>query len=143
MKYIIVYLISMFKFVGGPAFGAAYDLSLVGIAFMTTLGMMTSVLVISFFGIKLRAWVNKKYKQKRKVFTRQNRRVVRIWRNYGEFGISFFTPVLFSPVIGTLLIIALGGRRKKVIGYMLISALFWAFTFSLLSDALLGALLGI
>jgi hypothetical protein len=143
MKYIIVYLISMFKFVGGPAFGAAYDLSLVGIAFMTTLGMMTSVIIISFFGLKLRIWAIKKYRRKRKVFTRQNRRVVRIWRSYGEFGISFFTPVLFSPVIGTLLIVALGGRRKKIIGYMLISALFWAFTFSLLSDVLLGVLFGV
>jgi hypothetical protein len=57
MKYIIVYLISMFKFIGGPAFGAAYDLNLIGIVIMTVLGMMTTVVVISFFGMRVRNWI--------------------------------------------------------------------------------------
>lgn len=140
MKYILVYLISMFKFVGGPALGAAYDLNMIGTATMTILGMMTSVIIISFFGIKLRAWINKKYRYKRKVFTKRNRRLIKIWKGYGEFGLSFFTPVLLSPVIGTLLITTLGGKRKKVITYMLISAVFWAFIFASLSDLLFDIL---
>jgi hypothetical protein len=140
MKYIIVYLISMFKFIGGPAFGAAYDLNLIGIVIMTVLGMMTTVVVISFFGIRLRNWMQKKFKTDKKTFSRRNRRIVRIWRGYGEFGVSFFTPVLFSPIIGTLLVTALGGRRNKVLTYMLISAIFWAFTLASLSDLLLDVL---
>lgn len=136
MKYIIVYLISMFKFVGGPAFGAAYDLNMIGTAAMTISGMMTSVTVISFFGIKLRAWIQKKYKYKGKVFSKHNRRIIKIWKGYGEFGVSFFTPVFLSPIIGTLLVTTLGGKRKRVITYMLISAIFWAFIFASLSDLL-------
>jgi hypothetical protein len=140
MKYIIVYLISMFKFIGGPAFGAAYDLNLIGIVIMTVLGMMTTVIIISFFGIKLRNWMQKKFKSNKRTFSSRNRRIVRIWRGYGEFGVSFFTPVLFSPIIGTLLVTALGGKRKKVLTYMLISAIFWAFTLASLSDLLLDVL---
>ena len=140
MKYIIVYLISMFKFIGGPAFGAAYDLNLIGIVIMTVLGRRTTVVVISFFGIRLRNWMQKKFKTDKKTFSRRNRRIVRIWRGYGEFGVSFFTPVLFSPIIGTLLVTALGGRRNKVLTYMLISAIFWAFTLASLSDLLLDVL---
>lgn len=85
MKYIIVYLISMFKFIGGPAFGAAYDLNIFITSSMTILGMMTSVVTISFFGIRLRTWIQKKYKYKKKIFTKRNRRLVKIWRAYGEF----------------------------------------------------------
>lgn len=140
MKYIIVFFISMFKFVGGPAFGAAYDLNLIGIVAMTVTGMMTTVVVISFFGIRMRNWINKKFRTKRKTFSRRNRRIVKIWRGYGEFGVAFFTPVLFSPVIGTLLVTALGGKRKRVITYMLISAIFWAFALASLSDVLLDLL---
>ena len=140
MKYIIVYLISMFKFIGGPAFGSAYDLNLAGTATMSVLGMMTSVTIISFFGLKLRTWIQKKYSFKRKVFTRRNRRIVKIWRGYGEFGVSFFTPILFSPVIGTLLVVTLGGKRKRVFTYMLISAVFWAFIVTSLSDLLFDIL---
>jgi hypothetical protein len=140
MKYIIVYLISMFKFIGGPAFGAAYDLNLIGIVIMTVLGMMTTVVVISFFGMRLRNWIQKKYSYKRKKFTKRNRRIVKIWRGYGEFGVSFFTPVLFSPIIGTLLVTALGGKRNRVFTFMLISAIFWAFALASLSDVLLDVL---
>jgi hypothetical protein len=140
MKYILVYLISMFKFIGGPAFGAAYDLNLIGIVVMTVLGMMTTVVIISFFGIRLRNWIQKKYKYKRKTFSRRNRRIVKIWRGYGEFGVSFFTPVLFSPIIGTLLVTTLGGKRNRVLTYMLISAIFWAFALTSLSDVLLDIL---
>jgi hypothetical protein len=130
----------MFKFIGGPAFGAAYDLNLIGIVIMTVLGMMTTVIVISFFGIRLRNWIQKKYSYKRKTFTKRNRQIVKIWRGYGEFGVSFFTPVLFSPIIGTLLVTALGGKRNRVFTYMLISAIFWAFALASLSDVLLDVL---
>lgn len=140
MKYIIVYLISMFKFIGGPAFGAAYDLNLAGIVFMSVLGMMTTVVIISFFGIRLRNWMQKQFRHDKKTFTRRNRRIVRIWRGYGEFGVSFFTPVLFSPIVGTLIVTALGGKRNKVFMYMLISAIFWAITLTSLSDLLLDIL---
>lgn len=140
MKYIIVYLISMFKFIGGPAFGAAYDLNPIITAVMTLLGMMTSVTIVSFFGLKIRDWIQKRYTLKRKLFTKRNRRIVKIWRGYGEFGVAFFTPVFFSPIIGTLLITALGGKRKRVLLYMLISAFFWAFVIASLSDLLLDLL---
>lgn len=140
MKYIAVYLISMFKFIGGPAFGAAYDLNLIITALMTIFGMMTTVTIISFFGLRLRNWIRKKYGYKQKLFTSRNRRIIKIWRGYGEFGVSFFTPVLFSPIIGTLLVTTLGGRRKRVFTFMLISAIFWAFALASLSDLLLDIL---
>jgi hypothetical protein len=140
IKYIIVYLISMFKFIGGPAFGSMYDLNIFGVAAMTILGMMTTVIIISFFGVKLRNWVQRKNKSKRKVFTKRNRRIIKVWRGYGEFGVSFFTPIFFSPVLGTLIVTTLGGKRKRVISYMLISAIFWAFIVASLSDLLFDIL---
>jgi len=140
LKYIVVFLISMFKFIGGPAFGAAFDLNVPITAVMSILGMMTTVIIISFFGIRLRLWIQKKFTFQRKVFTKQNRRIVKVWRGYGEFGVSFFTPIFFSPVLGTLIVTALGGKRRRVITYMFISAVFWAFLIALLSDFLLDSL---
>ena len=143
IKYISVYVLSMFKFIGGPALGNAYGLSFTEIFLSTVLGMMTTVFIFSFFGIRIREWWLHKYKRtgKKPRFTRRNRRIVQIWRTYGEFGISFFTPVIFSPVIGTLLVTSLGGRRSKVILYMFISAVFWAIAIGSLSELLLNAIL--
>jgi hypothetical protein len=137
LKYIIVFLISMFKFIGGPAFGAAYDLNVPVTALMTVLGMMTTVIIISFFGIRLRFWIQRKFARQRKVFTKQNRRIVKVWRGYGEFGVAFFTPIFFSPVLGTLIVTTLGAKRPRVILYMFVSAVFWALLIALLSDFLL------
>ncbi len=136
IKYLSVYFLSMFKFIAGPALGAVYGFSFIEKFLITVLGMMTSVIVMSFLGKKLRAWTQRKFrrKTKKKRFTKRNRRIVYLWRHYGEFGVSFFTPLIFSPVIGTLLVMVLGGKRKKVIFYMFISAVFWALTITSLSE---------
>ncbi|HLF32855.1 MAG TPA: hypothetical protein VI583_01380 [Cyclobacteriaceae bacterium] len=129
-KYLTVYLISMLKFIGGPTLGAAVGLSFLETVAATVLGMMTTVVIISFFGRGLRTWLNNTFNRDRKTFSRRNRRFVTFWKKYGLFGVSFLTPVLFSPILGTLLVNAFGGSRSKILGYMLFSAIFWSLTLS-------------
>jgi hypothetical protein len=129
-KYLTVYLISMLKFIGGPSLGAAVGLSFLETVAATVLGMMTTVVIISFFGRGLRTWLNNTFNRDQKVFSRRNRRFVTFWKKYGLFGVSFLTPVLFSPILGTLLVNAFGGSRSKILGYMLVSAIFWSLTLS-------------
>jgi hypothetical protein len=126
-KYISVFLASMFKFIGGPAMGMAFGLTFWETVLLTILGMMTSVLLVSTFGPGFRNWLDKIFRRNRKVFTKRNRRFVTLWRKYGMFGVSFLTPVVFSPVLGALLVNAFGGSKKKILTYMLISAIFWSF----------------
>lgn len=127
-KYISVYLISMLKFVGGPTIGTAVGLTLLETIILTVLGMMSTVSIISFFGRGFRRWIISKFSKNKKVFTRRNRRFVFIWRKYGVLGVSFLTPVVFSPILGSLLVNAFGGSKKKIMGYMLASAIFWSIT---------------
>ena len=129
-----VYLISMLKFIGGPAFGTHYELSYLETIILTVLGMMTTVVIISYFGIRMRKWWLCKKKNRGKRFSKKNRRIITIWRNYGVFGVSFLTPVFFSPIIGTLVVTLLGGKRKQVLTYMLFSAIFWSVTISIVLD---------
>ncbi len=126
-KYLTVYFASMLKFVGGPTIGAAVGLTFFETVILTILGMMTTVLVISFFGPRFRSWLNKIFRRDKKLFTKRNRKFVIFWRKYGLFGVSFLTPVIFSPIVGTLLVNAFGGSKTKILGYMLISAIFWSF----------------
>ncbi|MEM0909474.1 MAG: hypothetical protein AAGJ37_00780 [Pseudomonadota bacterium] len=121
-----VFLISMVKFLGGPALGPPLGLHLIETAIMTTLGMMTTVIAISSFGPRFRAFLSRFFKRKKKLFTKGNRRFVVFWRKYGIFGISFLTPVLFSPVFGALLVNTVGGSTHKIYTYMLLSAVFWS-----------------
>ncbi len=129
-KYFTVFILSMFKFVIGPTTGIFAGLSIIETATLTCLGMMTSVTISSFGGTVARDWWFNTFRHDRKLFSPRNRKVVRFWLRYGLKGLSFLTPVVFSPIVGTLLAISFGESKQRVIRYMLFSSLFWAFTLS-------------
>jgi hypothetical protein len=129
-KYFTVYATSMLKFIAGPTIGAAIGLTFMETLILTVLGMMTTVIVIAYFGKKIREWYLLKFGKKRKLFTKRNRRFVYIWRNYGIIGVSFLTPLIFSPPIGALLVTSVGSPKKKIILYMFASAVFWGIAYS-------------
>lgn len=64
--------------------------------------------------------------QKPKVFTKRNRKIVKIWARYGLAGIALVTPVILSIPIGTLIANSLVSDRRKIILYMFCSILFWS-----------------
>lgn len=64
--------------------------------------------------------------QKRRVFTKRNRRIVRIWKSFGLAGIAIITPVVLSIPIGTVIANSLESNKRRIIGYMFLSILFWS-----------------
>ncbi|BDD03086.1 hypothetical protein [Aureibacter tunicatorum] len=126
-KWLTAYFSSMFKFVGGPALGTAFGLSYFEMVLATALGMMTSVFLITFFHKFIRRVVKKIRGKNVRVFSRNSRRFVRVWKRYGVFGISLLTPLVFTPIGGALLAVSFGAKRSKILLYMTISAFFWAF----------------
>ena len=123
LKYLSIYGLSTLKFVFGPTLGASYGFSVVLTAVLTAAGMMTTVYIFTFFGEQLRGLINRFRKKDRKLFTKRNRQFVRIWRKYGEMGIAMVTPLLLMPIGGAILINTLGGKRRKIIFWMWVSAL--------------------
>jgi hypothetical protein len=94
--------------------------------------MMTSVLIFSLLGAGVRAKLFNRRKKKRRLFTSRNRRIVRIWRRYGLSGVAFLTPLIFSPILGTIVASSFGEPWKRIFVYMFVSAVFWGVVFSLL-----------
>jgi len=121
-----IYLLCTLKTIFGPVMGYTAGLSPIFTILITVSGMMTTVLIFTLFGEKIRTKILKKYIKPRKIFTPKNRRFVRIWSRYGELGISFLTPILLSPPGGSIIAIALGGTRKKTIGYMFLWSVVWS-----------------
>lgn len=127
LKYFSVYALSGIKFIFGPTLGIAYGFSLVLTACLTAAGMMTTVYIFTFFGPQLQRFTDRFKKKDRKLFTKRNRRFVRIWRKYGVKGLALVTPVILMPVGGAILVNVLGGKRSKIIFWMWVSALGHAF----------------
>jgi len=125
LKYFTVYFLSGLKFVFGPTFGVANDLPIVAIIILTACGMMTTIYLFTFFGEDLRKFMAR-FRKNPKVFTKRNRRFVKIWRRFGLEGVCLLTPLILTPPGGGLLANLLGTNKKKLIKWMWISALGWS-----------------
>jgi len=137
---LLIYALCMVKIIFGPTMGYAAGLSPLVTVIITVAGMMTTVILFSFIGEWVRETILRRYIKPKKVFTKRNRRFVKVWRKYGELGISFLTPILLSPPGGSIIAMALGGSRKKIIAYMLLWSVVWStiitYTFYYSGDAL-------
>lgn len=129
LRVATVYLSSMLKFILGPVGGYAAGLNIVVTILVTVSSMMTVVLVFTFFGDFIRQRLFRRLMNPKK-FTERNRRYVWIWRRYGMFGIALLTPILLTPIGGTLLAISFGTPKNKLILFMFVSAAAWAVVLS-------------
>jgi hypothetical protein len=133
LKYLSVYILSGVKFIFGPALGVvAYDLPLFAVIILTSLGMMTTVYVITFFGDFIRGIIDKYLIKEKKTFTSRNRRFVKLWTKFGLKGVCLLTPLILTPAGGGLLINVLESKKSLIIKWMWISAIFWSTVICLL-----------
>lgn len=129
-KYGAVCLISMFKFVIGPTTGVLSGLTIAESALFSSLGMMISVLLFSLGGSAVRDWWFTAFRHDRKLFSPRNRKIVRFWLRFGLGGLAFLTPVVFSPIVGTLLAVSFGEPRFRIFRFMAAASLFWGVVLS-------------
>jgi membrane protein DedA with SNARE-associated domain len=130
LKVATVYVSCMLKFIFGPLGGYAAGFSLITTILVTVAGMMTVVLLFTFFGNWIREKVISRFFKKRKKFSLRNRRFVTIWKKYGLIGVAALTPIILTPIGGTLLAVSSGSPKEKIILYMFISASVWSVFFS-------------
>ena len=130
LKYISIYLLSMTKFMAGPSMGVAIGIPTIWTIVISVLGMMTSVLIFTAIGERTGyPWINRLMgyiKSKQGL----NQRFQYMWKRFGVAGITFLTPVFFTPIVGTILVSGMGSPRGKIIIYMFFSAVFWSITLS-------------
>ena len=126
----------MVKFFGGPLTGAALGLGFWQTLGLTVAGMMTSVAIFSMVGSAVsRYYARARIRKKKPIFNKKSRRIVKVWQKFGMGGIAFLTPVLLSPIIGTIIATVLGAKRGQILLHMLWSAVLWGtiFTFALIN----------
>lgn len=129
LKAIPVYFSSMFKFIFGPVGGYGVGLNLLTTILATVAGTMTVVVMFTFFGDWIRARLFGRF-SKRKISLKRAAKLKLIWKRYGLFGVALLTPILLTPIGGTILAVSSGSPREKIIVYMFVSASFWSVVIS-------------
>lgn len=129
LKYITVIGWTMVKFIFGPVFSAMFDIPFFHAVLLTITGMMLAVLLFTFAGTEIRKWWQARFSKNKKIFTARKRNMVKVWRKYGIWGVAALTPLIFTPIGGTMIAVSFGEKKSKILLTMLISGIFWAFVF--------------
>lgn len=128
-KIISIILLTMLKFIFGPTLGYAAGYPFLVSVAITITGMMLSVLLFTYLGAYLRKTIIDKLYRNSKVFSKRNRKFVVVWKKYGERGVAFLTPLLLTPIGGTLILTGYKTKKGRIVKLMTLSAIFWAFVF--------------
>jgi membrane protein DedA with SNARE-associated domain len=126
LKAFSVYLSSMIKFIFGPIGGKAAGLHLITTVVVTAAGMMTVVIAFTYFGEFIRSRILDRLFKKKKPPSDMAPPKAGFFKKYGLVGIAFFTPIILTPIGGTLLAVGISTNREKIIFYMLMSACVWS-----------------
>lgn len=138
-QIILIWLLSMIKFVFGAvplalAFGFSFWKT---IAVTCTGGFMGITIFVNlgeYFVKKARERKEKRIaegrKKRKRVFTRTNKIIVYMKRNFGLIGIAFITPPLLSIPLGSILAVRYFRHKSKyyILTIMYISIVFWSFS---------------
>lgn len=102
----------------------------------TNVGGILGIYFFAFLSEKVIAWWYRTFRKKRltsenkdrkkKIFTRKNRRIIRIKQRYGLFGIAVTTPFLLSIPVGTFLVVRYYRSSKIKFTYLIVSNLVWS-----------------
>lgn len=137
-KYFTVIALTALKFFNGPIAGIILNLTWVETALCSIIGMMAMVVLMCLIGLEARILLKKYRKTEPKLFSKRSRFAVKIWLKLGIWGIAFFTPLIFTPIGGTLLALSFKVPIPKILFSMLVFAVFWGviltFAFFQISD---------
>jgi hypothetical protein len=103
----------------------------------TNVGGILGIYFFAFLSDKLIAWWNRTFRKKhredlrktspdKKIFTKRNRRIVRIKQQYGLIGIAVSTPFLLSIPVGTFLVVRYYRTTKTRFLYLIASNVVWS-----------------
>ena len=103
----------------------------------TNVGGIIGIYFFAYLSGKLILWWNRTFRKPRqenqnnpsgekKVFTKRNRRIVRIKQQYGLIGIALSTPFLLSIPVGTFLVVRYYHSTKTRFLFLIASNVVWS-----------------
>lgn len=103
----------------------------------TNLGGLLGIYFFAFLSEKLIAWWNRTFRRsepqtavngqkEKRIFTRRNRRIIRIKQQYGLIGIAVSTPFLLSIPVGAFLVVRYYRHTHSRFLYLISANLLWS-----------------
>lgn len=134
-KIFTVFLSCVFFFgkLGMPSAILLFKFNFLKVFLVTTISGFTSNVLFTYFSAAILKWWDgyKERKQlfaKKKVFTKANRRIIKIKKRFGLVGLAFITPIFPGIPVGAFIAERFYKKKIKVIMYLNVSVVFWSIT---------------
>ena len=139
MKELTIIFLCTWKFAAAfPLAIYAMKMSFTETLLFTNIGGIIGAVVFVFFSdLLIKAYKNfwpeklKFKKNKKVVFTKRNRRLVKIKVKYGLYGIVILSPLLLSIPVGAFLTVKYYGTHKSNILWLIAGQIFWSLVYTL------------
>jgi len=97
----------------------------------TNLGGAIGIYFFAYLSDKLISWWKRTFRPKsKKVFSKKNRRIIRVKQRYGLIGIALITPLLLSIPVGTFLMVRYYHRSRYRFASLVASNIVWSLIYS-------------
>lgn len=113
-----------------------FKFSFVETILWTNIGGILGVYFFAYLSDKLMEWWQGTFRKKqkpgepgkkrKKIFTKRNRRIIRIKQRYGLIGIALITPLLLSIPVGTFLMVRYYHRSRFKFVSLIASNIVWS-----------------
>ena len=142
VQILLTILFSSFKFAATfPLVILQFDFSFLESILWTNVGGIAGIYFFAFLSGKLIAWWNRTFRRPhgsstekeektKKIFTKRNRRIVRIKQQYGLIGIAVSTPFLLSIPVGVFLVVRYYRSSKSKFLYLIASNVVWSLIYT-------------
>ena len=141
-EILLTVLFSSFKFAATfPFVIIQFKFSFAGTILWTNIGGILGIYFFAFLSEKILAWWKRTFRrsnrklladeqQEKKIFTRRNRRIVRVKQNYGLIGIAVITPFLLSIPVGVFLVVRYYNSVRNKFLYLIAANLIWSLIYT-------------
>ena len=135
---LLTILLSSVKFaMTFPVASMQFDFNFLETILWTNVGGILGIYFFAFLSERLIIWWDRIFRKKRiqsseegpgekKIFTKKNRRIIRIKQQYGLLGIALSTPFLLSIPVGTFLVVRYYRYTKTRFLYLIASNVVWS-----------------
>jgi len=142
LQIALTILFSSFKFAATfPLVIFQFDFRFMETILWTNVGGIAGIYFFAFLSEKILDWWKRAFhrsnkhimedeQQEKKIFTRKNRRIVRIKKSYGLIGIALVTPFLLSIPVGVFLVVRYYNTSKNKFLYLIASNLIWSLIYT-------------
>jgi hypothetical protein len=134
MKEVTIVFFCTWKFAATfPVAVYAMNMSVFEILLYSNIGGIIGVFFFSYvWKFLIDLWIThqpetfKRYKKKKKIFTRRSRLFAKIRNRYGLPGIVILSPVILSIPVGVFLAVKYYGRKKSTMAWLIAGQIVWS-----------------